>query len=181
MGKIQTPDKVKLITGITYKDGKILENVLKRLSKIYGEIDFRLDPYPFTYTDYYKDELGDNLKKIFVSFTELIDSEMLPEIKIQTNKIENEYAKNNKRRVNIDPGYITSGKLVLATTKNYSHRIHLAKGIYGDVHLNIYKGKFRPNLWTYPDYREEFVIEFLGKVREIYLESLPYQKQVKQI
>ena len=175
MGKIQIPDKVKLITGITYKDGEILENVLKRLSEIYGEIDSRLDPYPFNYTDYYKDELGDNLKKIFVSFTELIDPEMLPEIKIQTNKIEYKYAKNNKRRVNIDPGYITPGKLVLATTKNYSHRIHLAKGIYGDVHLNMHKGKFKPNPWTYPDYREEFVIEFLSKVREIYFESLAYQ------
>ncbi|MFC1562703.1 DUF4416 family protein, partial [candidate division KSB1 bacterium] len=149
---------------------------LKKLSENYGKIDLKLEPYTFDYTDYYKEELGADLKKLFISFAELTYSEKLPEIKIQANKIENEYAKNNKRKVNIDPGYITSAKLVLATTKNYSHRIHLAKGIFGDVHLNVYKGKFKSNPWSFSDYKEEFVLEFFDKVRKIYLESLPYQK-----
>ena len=96
-------------------------------------------------------------------------------LKIQTNKIEEKYSENNKRRINIDPGYVTQAKLVLATTKNYSHRIHLAKGIFGDVHLTVYKGKFKPNPWTYPDYKEKFVLEFFDNVRKIYLESLTFQ------
>ena len=175
MGNINIPDKVKLITGIIYKDEELLEIVLKKLSGIYGKIDLRLESFSFIYTDYYKEELGDNLKKMYISFVDFIDSERLPEIKIRTNKIENEYLKNNLRRINIDPGYITPAKLVLATTKNYSHRIHLAKGIFGDIHLNVDKGKFKPNPWTYPDYKEDFVLEFFGKVRKIYLESLPYR------
>jgi len=178
MGKIQIPDKVKLITGITYKDEKIFDDAIKKLSEFYGEIDCHLEPYNFNYTDYYKDELGDNLKKTFISFTKLVDIEELPNIKIQTNEIENEFSKNDKRTINIDPGYIDSGKLVLATTKNYSHRIHLAKGIYGDVHLNIYKGKFKPNSWTYPDYRESLVLKYFENVRKIYLECIPFQTEI---
>jgi hypothetical protein len=175
MGNIKIHETVKLIVGITYKNEEILETALEKLSKIYGKTDNSLKPYSFNHTEYYKNEMGENLKKLFISFENLINPEMLPEIKIQTNKIEEELSEDNKRRINIDPGYITQAKLVLATTKDYSHRIHLAKGIYGDVHLNIYKGKFKPNPWTYLDYKEEFVLQFFEEVRKIYLESLPYQ------
>jgi len=174
MGEIKIPEKVKLIAGIMYKDDELSEIVLKKLVEIYGGIDIRSEPYSFNYTDYYKDEIGDNLKKFFISFTELIDPQMLADIKIQTNKLETAYSENSRRKINIDPGYVASAKLVLATTKDYSHRIYLAKGIFGDVHLNMHKGKFKPNPWTYPDYREEFILEFFERVRKIYLESLAY-------
>ena len=174
MGKIKIPEKVKLIAGIIYKNDELPEIVLEKLAGIYGEIDMRSEPYPFNYTDYYKNEFGDNLKKFFISFADLIDPQMLADIKIQTNKLENAHLEDNRRKINIDPGYVTPAKLVLATTKDYSHRIYLAKGIFGDVHLNMHKGKFKPNPWTYPDYREEFVLEFFENVRKKYLESLAY-------
>ncbi len=174
MGKIEIHEKVKLIAGIIYKDDELPEIVLKKLAGIYGEIDIRSEPYSFNHTDYYKDEIGDNLKKFFISFAELIDPQMIADIKIQTNKLENTHSEKNRRKINIDPGYVTPAKLVLATTKDYSHRIYLSKGIFGDVHLNMHKGKFKPNPWTYPDYREEFVLEFFEKVRKVYLESLAY-------
>ena len=85
MGKIITPDKVKLIAGVTYKDEKLLKNVLDKLIGLCGIIDFRLEPYSFCYTDYYQDEMGEILNKLFVSFEKLIDSEKLPEIKIQNS------------------------------------------------------------------------------------------------
>lgn len=174
MGIIHIPEKVKLIAAITFSDADILKKAKNKLIKLYSDIDHTLEPIRFTYTDYYKDEMGENLEKTFVSFSELIDSENLPDIKIMTNNIEEEFSENQKRTVNIDPGYISSSKLVLATTKNYSHRIHLAKGIFGDVHLNVFKGGFKSNPWTYPDYKEDTVITFFNRVRKIYLEALPY-------
>ena len=175
MSEIYIPEKVKLIAAITFSDENILKLVEKRLNNQYGKLDCKLEPYQFTHTEYYRDEMGENLKKTFVSFIELIDSANLPDIKIQTNKIEEEFSENQKRRVNIDPGYVDAAKLVLATTKDYSHRIYIAKGIYGDIHLLIHKGKYKPNPWTYPDFREDYVLNFFNDVRKIYLESLTYQ------
>ena len=175
MGKIYIPERVKLITAITFSDENILEQAENKLIIKYGKTDCKLEPYQFTHTEYYRNEMGVNLKKTFISFVKLIDSENLPDIKIQTNKIEEDFSENQKRKVNIDPGYVDAAKLVLATTKDYSHRIHIAKGIYGDIHLLIHKGKYRPNPWTYPDFREDYVINFFNDVRKIYLESLPCQ------
>ncbi len=175
MSEIHIPEKVKLITAITFSDENILKQAENRLKNQYGKLDYKLEPYQFTHTEYYRDEMGENLKKTFVSFIELIDSANLPDIKIQTNKIEEEFSENQKRRVNIDPGYVDAAKLVLATTKDYSHRIYIAKGIYGDIHLLIHKGKYKPNPWTYPDFREDYVLNFFNDVRKIYLESLTYQ------
>ncbi|NIA31425.1 MAG: DUF4416 family protein, partial [Actinobacteria bacterium] len=90
-------------------------------------------------------------------------------IKLKSNKIESFFSKDAKRSVNIDPGYIETPKLVLATTKNYGHRIYLGQGIYGDVQLYWRNGVFRTNPWTYPDYREMDTLNFLTKVRKKYL------------
>ncbi|HIC91403.1 MAG TPA: DUF4416 family protein, partial [Syntrophaceae bacterium] len=92
--------------------------------------------------------------------------------KLYTNSIEKHFCIDHKRRVNIDPGYITPERLVLATGKNYSHRIYLRDGIYADLTLIFKKGSFRPLEWTYPDYATSQVIELMNAIRKRYISQL---------
>lgn len=172
MGREHPHDPVKLITAILYTGESVFLQAVEDLTALYGEQDLTLPPFPFTYTDYYTEEMGANLTKTFLSFQNLIAPEQLPDIKLATNAIEQKYAAEGGRQVNIDPGYISEAKLVLATTKNYSHRIYLGKGIFGDLHLQYHKGTFEPNPWTYPDYQSEQVIQFLTDVRKNYFTNL---------
>lgn len=169
MGKIKPYPPVKLIAAIATSDPDLWPECKQKLESLYSDIDIALEWYDFHHTDYYLTEMGKNLKKRMISFRELISAEQLPDIKLATNQLEREFVKGGKRRLNIDPGYICTPKLVLATTKDFSHRIYLNEGIFGDIHLKYQKGSFRAQEWTYPDYREPEVIHFLNRVREVYL------------
>ncbi|RMF59224.1 MAG: DUF4416 family protein [Calditrichaeota bacterium] len=172
MGKIKPYPPVKLIAAITISDLKLWKLVKDELEEHFSPIDSFQDWYDFTFTEYYREEMGANLKKRMVSFQDLISAEQLPEMKILSNQIEDKFSESGNRRVNIDPGYVTSAKLILATTKDYMHRIYLGKGIFGDLHLRIRQGEFQPLDWTYPDYRQPEVLHFFNEVRKIYLAQL---------
>jgi len=182
MGKAKKPLRVKLIIGMLSKNKKLFELVEEFFIKEFGEIDYRSPILPFEHTDYYKEELGHPLKRIFISFSRLIDPARLPDIKLLTNSIEQRFAKKTragilKRRINIDPGYITDAKLILATTKDYSHRVYLNKGVYAEVTLYWHKNSFNPFQWTYPDYRTPAYIELLNKIRNKYMQERLYEKR----
>jgi len=108
----------------------------------------------------------------------LIHPEALVEVKLQTNEIENAYLTRGNRRINIDPGYISPERLILATGKNYIHRVYLTKGIYADLTLIFKKGSFRPLEWTYRDYADPEMIGYLNELREAYMEKL---REIKRI
>jgi hypothetical protein len=172
MGQIKDYSPVKLIIAVTISDINLWAKVLEKLEILFTSTDHNTDWYNFNHTDYYREEMGRNLKKRMISFEKLIKAENLPVIKITANNLEQEFSEDNKRRINLDPGYITPEKLILATTKDYSHRIYLNKGIFGDLHLTWQKHHFQPNSWTYPDYREHFILQFFEMVRENYLAQL---------
>jgi len=172
MGSIQKPEKVKLVSAITFKNRDEYQETKNILKNHFGKIDSESEIFDFNHTDYYEKEMGKNLKKVFISFENLINPDELPAIKNRTNAIENSFLREEKRKINIDPGYISRTKLILATTKNYAHRIYLKDGIFGDLHLFYKDGSFHPQPWTYPDYKEKFSIEFFKKVRSDYLDSL---------
>ncbi len=134
------------------------------------------DVWPFDKTDYYKEQTGPDIQRQFVSFEKLIDPGELAQIKHTTNKIEQELASQLSydvpRPVNLDPGIIEPSKLVLATTKNYSHRIYIGNQMYAEVTLIYDKGAWSALPYTYPDYRQENYIEFFEKVRRKLLEQL---------
>ena len=172
MGKTKIYHPVKLIMGVSTADIGLWEKLRPQLEAVYSPIDLQLDWYKFDHTKYYTKEMGNNLLKCFVSFEEFINVEALPGIKHATNAIEKAYAVDGKRRINLDPGYINAPKLVLATTKDFSHRIYLQDGIFGDIHLKFRGKNFKPQEWTYPDYREPFVLKFFEKVRDVYMEQI---------
>ena len=145
---------------------------MPKLSASYGPPDFLSDVVPFDYTDYYCPEMGENLVRRFLSMEKLIRPETLPDIKLATNSMENEFTQEGKRRVNIDPGYISKGHLILATGKSYAHRPYLRDGIYADLTLFYQNKKFCSLPWTYPDYADEKQLLMLGKIRATYLLQL---------
>jgi hypothetical protein len=171
MGRIISPPPVKLIIGLIFKDEESLRRTEGILRRRFGGIDYESPDIDFNYTDYYEKEFGAGLKRKFLSFTKLIPSEKLSSIKILTNKIEKKLSQKDSRRINIDPGYLTMAKLVLASTKDYSHRIHLDKGIFAEITLVYQKKNFQPQEWTYPDYQTVEYIEIFKRIRDIYAQQ----------
>ncbi len=167
----------KLIIAITSSNLPLIERVEQQLLQEFGSYESESDLFSFDdFTSYYAEEMGTSLQKKFVSFQDMIPLEKLVDIKLCTNQIEQQSALNGNRQMNLDPGYVTHAQMVLATTKNYSHRIYLGKGIHGELTYIVRQKKFRPLKWTYPDYREPWVIEFFGKVRQSYLRHIRTQK-----
>ena len=173
MGEVkkELPD-VKLFFGLLVASEELFEIVEKRLVVDFGAIDLLSVIFPFKHTTYYNDEMGEKILRRYVSCTGLMHMDELPGVKLHTNRVERLLCDpdTKKRRVNIDPGYLTLSKVVLATTKDYDHRLYLSKGIFGEVTLTYKKkhGGFQPLPWTYPDYQEPHTLEFFNTLRDTY-------------
>lgn len=172
MGKITKHAPAKLITAFIFKEEGIFNKTKAVLEKHFGKIDFESQTLAFTHTDYYEKEFGKNLRRKFISFKGLILPQNLPKIKIYTNKLEKRLSRMGLRLINIDPGYLDLSKLVLASTKDYKHRIYLDKGIYAEVTLFYQNKSFRAWDWTYPDYKTQAHITILNQIRQIYAQEL---------
>jgi len=158
----------KLISGFIYKDEAVFIGSRDLLKKRFGRIDFQSEALDFTCTGYYEKEMGAGLKRRFVCFSRPVPMESLYRIKLYTNRIEKKFMASGARKVNIDPGYLDSAKLVLASTKDYAHRVYLRKNIFAEIALSFRKDSFSPNDWTYPDYRSEEYIAIFNKIRKLH-------------
>ncbi|MDD5116045.1 MAG: DUF4416 family protein [Candidatus Omnitrophica bacterium] len=169
MGKINRHSpRVKLIIGFIYKDEAFFFKSRDILKRRFGKTDFESGAVDFDCTDYYEKEMGAGLKKRFVSFSRLIPIQELFRIKLYTNKVESRFLDSGRRMVNIDPGYLDMAKLVLASTKDYAHRIYLGKGVFAEITLSYRGNSFAPNDWTYPDYRSPEYLNIFNAIRELY-------------
>ena len=174
MGEIKGHPPVKLIIGMIAADESLFSAIEAPLSQKFGAVDFRSEIMPFDYTDYYAKEMGADLMRKFVSFERLIQPEELVEIKSCTNDLEKKFlhADTDGRRINLDPGYVSAAKLILASTKDHIHRVYLRDGIYAEITLKMERGTFRAWQWTYPDYRSEKYIDIFNRIRRMYMEQL---------
>ncbi len=176
MWKLKKPRPVKLIIGILAADQQCLTAAIDTIKAKFGKIDLLSETWPFDQTDYYKDQTGPNILRMFVTIEKLIDPGKLAKIKHKTNKLEQNLAfqlnRDFYRPVNLDPGLIEPSKLILATTKNYSHRIYIGQKMYAEVTLLYDKGTWQPLPYTYPDYKQQCYFDFLTKVRAKLLEQL---------
>jgi len=123
------------------------------------------DPAEFTQTDYYRNEMGGELERFYCSVEGFWDAGRLADIKLASNHLERRWSQEQRRRVNLDPGLLDLTHLVLATGKPAAHRVYLGQGIHGEVEYIFEKRSYRPLPWTYPDYREAWVIDFFNRVR----------------
>ncbi|HXY53133.1 MAG TPA: DUF4416 family protein [Nitrospirota bacterium] len=173
MGEPRIPSPVKLFVGMLSPEIELFDICAGLLSAEYGLIDYYSEIQQWRATDYYQDEMGTGILRKFVFFDRLVDPAVLANTKLLTNSIETRYsaASGNaaRRRINLDPGYVTEAKVVLASTKDYSHRVYLGSGIYAEVTLR-YATRMKTFLsleHTYPDFRTNESLDMFNRAREI--------------
>ncbi|MGD1074660.1 MAG: DUF4416 family protein [Thermodesulfovibrionales bacterium] len=166
MGKIAPPETSILFVGILCRKKEYFSTAREALQKQFGDILMESPVLPWDYTDYYRDELGWPITRTFLFFRDAINTGDLADVKLTTREIEYQLSEQGKRNVNLDPGYLTLAKVVLASTKNYAHRICIGKGIYAEVTLIHRKGHYRPHLFTYTDYASDAVREIFEQARD---------------
>ncbi|MDH4227980.1 MAG: DUF4416 family protein [Deltaproteobacteria bacterium] len=175
MRRANLPEPVKLFSSVIATDVSSFTDVRVRLKAVFGAEDYVSDVARFAHTDYYKEEMGPALSRIFVSYAKLVAPEEIAAAKLFTNEVEEAFlGPNGKRRVNIDPGYVTLHNVVLASTKNFSHRVHIRGGVYAEPTLLYSKkeGGFRPLEWTYPDYSAKEAREMFSMLRRMYQKEI---------
>lgn len=176
MAEVKRVVKAKLFCGILAISEELISEISDELVKEIGTIDSTSHIIPFGFTDYYGAEMGDALQRRFVSFEVLIDPSDLIDVKLATNAIEDRHSveRDGKkcRTVNLDPGYINASRLVLATCKDFSHRLYLGKGIYGEITLNFDRKGIIEHPWTYPDFRTKTYQDYFLNLREDYVKEL---------
>ncbi len=173
MGVARDFEYEKLIVGIIYHDTELLAEALSWLVGEFGEIEDKTEVFSFSreFSDYYDSELGGEGMRMIVSFKDTVDPARQAEIKIMTNDFEKKHSECGMRRINLDPGFISHGRLMLATTKPTGFRVPLCDGIYTELTLFYARGAWQHFPWSYRDYRSEKVQEFLTRVRRKYLEQ----------
>lgn len=170
MARRQTPPPGQLITSVIYSHIDAVADCLRMLEKQFGRIRCETIDIPYTHTEKYCEEMGDNLMRRFFSFEKPISRDALPDIKPICEKIERQLGDQVQdycfRTVNIDPGIMTPDNLVMSSNREYNHRIYLRNGVFAEVQLIWAKGGFRRLPWTNPDFCHEEAVDFFIRVRE---------------
>lgn len=182
MGQPKAPGPAKLFIAMLASDPSMFEICSGRLRHEYGPVDMESMVSPWEFTDYYAREMGRGLLRKFIFFDELISPDRLASIKNLTNELEIETSIKSsgekRRKINLDPGYLTEAKVVLASTKDYYHRLYIGENIYAEVALRYRGSSFEPLEHTYPDYRTKEYIQMFNEARELLRNKL--KKETKK-
>jgi hypothetical protein len=175
MGQIRQAEPVKLFVGMLSAYPEAFIEAESALVDRLGPVDLRGDLLAHEFTQYYRQEMGHPLVRLFISFETLVPPQELAAIKRLANEIEARAAAAGRwpvaRPVNLDPGTIAPAKLILASTKDFSHRIYLHEGIYAEVTLLYVRGQWKELAWTYPDFRTAAYHDFFTRVRSRLMEQ----------
>ncbi len=167
-----------LIVSVLTREKDMFPKVLEKLQELFGPVEHQSGWLDFDFTTYYEKEMGSPLFRQLLAFEHLIEQDELAGIKLATNSIEKEYETCGCRLVNLDPGYLLCSRFILATGKEYSHRIYIGgPGIYADLTLIYTKNGFQALDWTYPDYQSQEILAFLTTIRSLYAAQLKQRKK----
>ncbi len=170
MGAITQPRPVLLLLAVFSRHEIALSWARAQAESRWGPIALTSQTFSFDDTTYYEKTMGPELKKVFFVFERLVDPTELIDAKLTTNDWEDEFREQNRfdepRPLNLDPGYVTEAKLVLAATKDRDHRLYLGQGIFAEVTLHYYRRQWTTHPWTYPDYQSAGYHEFLTQCRD---------------
>jgi hypothetical protein len=177
MNAPRIPNPELLVVAAFSRHEAAIAKARERLVRLFGHIGLESPPFEFIQTNYYEATMGSGLQKRFLAFEDLVAADRLAEIKLKTIDLERDLARSGlypePRPVNLDPGLLSLGKFLLATTKDQAHRIYLRDGIYAEVTLRFQTGRFETWPWTYSDYQLPAVREFLAQARKRYRQLLP--------
>ncbi|MBI2827383.1 MAG: DUF4416 family protein [Planctomycetia bacterium] len=170
MGEPSEPEPAIRLLAAFSRHSAALDWARDTATTAWGPIALASPVFPFTETDYYRATMGPGLGKIFFVFEQPFDPAELVDAKLQTNTWEQEYAAlgrhHEERPLNLDPGYITSAKLVLASTKDFAHRIYLERGIYAEVTLHYQGRGWQHHRFSFPDYQRSDYQAFFTQARD---------------
>lgn len=166
MSRRKEPSPARLLVSAIYREEDCFRQLLPALEARLGPVGRTSGPFPFDRTDYYEREMGAPLSRRFVVMERLVPRDALAAAKIDAEELEGELSVNGRRTVNLDPGLLTEENYLLATGKNYSHRVYLRDGVFADLALVYRKGAFHPLPWTYPDLASDGIRAFLAEARE---------------
>ncbi|MEF3254800.1 MAG: DUF4416 family protein [Deferribacterales bacterium] len=169
-GGVRRPSDVVLFNAVMY-NVKFIKDPLTIIENIFGEIIDKTDLIDFVHTDYYQKEFGEDLKKIFVAHNLFFQPDKLIDFKLMAIEVEDRFKIGGERKLNLDPGYVAVEKVVAASTKNFTHRIYLGKGIYGDLQLQRRGKSYRSLPWTFYDYALPDTLKFFDRVRNKLMEG----------
>ena len=170
MAEPTVPPFVKLICGMISADPGLFDRARELLREVFGATDVESETMDFDFTHYYDAEMGSPLYRRFVAFAEPVKPDVLAGAKRATNEIESRLAGacggRARRPVNLDVGYVGTSKLVLASMKDFAHRVYLGGGVYAEVTLLYRSGRWERLGWTFPDYASPRYHGFLTAARE---------------
>jgi hypothetical protein len=170
MGDVTEPAVVLPILAAFSRHEAALDWGRGRAEGEWGPVALASERFSFVETDYYEPTMGPGILKCFWAFERLIDPGRLAELKLETNRWEAEYAERGShaesRPLNLDPGYLTPAKLVLASTKDHAHRLYLSRGIYAEVTLFYKDRTWQRHEWTFKDYRRADYQQFFSACRD---------------
>lgn len=181
MSRLQEPLPVKPVVALFSAHRDLLTQAARKFEEKIGPMDFISPEFIFDQSEYYREEMGWPLFKRFFACGELMDPGELVAWKVFSAGLEHEFTDSSSRRqVNIDPGYISAERLVLATGKNNVQRIYLGRGVWGDLTLIFERGEFKPLPWTYADYASAEVRSIMADIRKKYQDQLRTQVKEKK-
>ena len=172
MGRARAPMQVIYFCALLHAPSISQADVETVLEAHFGPIALRSAAFPFVQTTYYQREMGCGLTRAYLGFEPLRNMSDLAAVKHTTNRLESQWTVDERRQVNLDPGYLDHAKVVLVTTKDYSHRLYLGGGMYAEVTLQYRNKRYQPRDWTYPDYRQPMALDFFNQLREVYKTKL---------
>jgi hypothetical protein len=165
------PRPARLVVSVIYREERRFAEAVPRVESVAGPTRAVGGPLPCDRTDYYEREMGAPLFRRFLAAGRPVPREALPAIKVAMESIEAEFSEGGRRTVNLDPGLLSPESFILATGKNFSHRVYIGEGVFADLTLVYRGGEFRPLPWTYPDYASEEVRSLLRELRREHLEG----------
>ncbi|MBI5419402.1 MAG: DUF4416 family protein [Deltaproteobacteria bacterium] len=171
MSRRTIPSPAKLLVSVIYLEEGRFREVLHRIEALLGEVERTSVPFPFDRTDYYEREMGAPLHRRFAVMGKPVRRDALALAKVRMEELEKEFSVDGRRTVNLDPGLLTEENFILATGKNYSHRVYLGDGVFADLTLTYSRGEYRPLPWTYPDFASDGIRAFLVEVRAAFREA----------
>lgn len=177
MAEAASPAPVRFITGILAADARCLEAAREKASEAWGRPDLLSEVWHFSDTRYYEQEMGSSILRQFLSFPAPLEREILCARKRQANGMERELADSLatpwRRPVNLDPGYVAPEKLVLASCKDFSHRLYIGEGVFAEATFFFRKKGVECLPWTFPDYASGRYDAFFLEVRRRLLAARP--------